>query len=208
MAAGTVLLVTRDSDLKSSLTEALSADAVAIEPTLSGEELLASRRDWQAGGCSIVVDAASLGTNAVSAIADLAARTSPAPVIVLLQDGDVRFTVDLMRAGAYHVIDKCDSAFLVTCIESSLKPDGLAQRRKQAAMRQVVLTASEQEVLRLTVAGLSNKQIAHRLELSLRTVNMRRAKLLEKFGASSRTDLIRLAVEAALCRQEGEAAAP
>lgn len=207
MATGIVFLLTSDSDLKASLMEELSARAITVEPAASVADLWACRGDCQGGGFSIVVDVASLGPNPVSVIANITAHNSPTPIIVLIQGSDVPLAVDLMRAGAFSVLEKCsDMDHLVTCIESAFKSNGLAPRRRQAAIRHIALTDSEQEVLRLTLAGASNKEIARELDISLRTVAIRRAKLVEKLGARNRAELIRLAIEAGLCRQDGEAA--
>ena len=209
MATETVLLVTSDSDFKSSLAGAMSAHGISVEPASSVERLLNSiERDWLAGGRSIVVDFTSLDPSAISVIADLGARTNSTPTIALIEVGDVRLAVDLMRAGAHDVVEKQgDLAHLVVAIRSSLIPNSSTEQRRMAIRHAVSgLTASEREVLRLTAEGSSNKEIARELEISLRTVAIRRAKLMEKLGASNRAELIRLAIEADLCRHDGEMA--
>ena len=208
MATDTVLLVTSDSDLESSLTEALSAHAIIVESASSVERLLSSvERDWQVGGCTIVVDDTSLGSNGISVMADLTARTNPTPIIALVRVGDVRLAVNLIRAGAYDVVEKQGhSEHLMVSIRSSLISNGRAEDHRRAAIRHAAsgLTASERGVLSMTVAGFSNKEIARELDISLRTVAIRRAKLIEKLGASNRAQLIRFALEAGLCGHNGE----
>ena len=123
------------------------------------------------------------------------------PVIIMTGHGDVSLAVRAMKAGAVDFIEK---PFSETAILDSIK---LAQRRFEQAHksdaataaareRMALLTPREREVFDGLVAGRQNKVIAFDLSISPRTVEIHRARVLEKMQARSLSELVRLALAA------------
>lgn len=123
------------------------------------------------------------------------------PIIVLSGHADVALAVRAMKAGAADFIEKPPTKDVV--IESAWRALELGeQSRKKAVMIQEVerriaeLTARERQVLDMIVAGQPNKIIAYELGLSARTIEIHRAKLMEKMRARRLSDLVRFALMA------------
>lgn len=121
------------------------------------------------------------------------------PVVILSTSGDVPVVVQAMRAGAHNFLQKpCTAADLREAVHDALSWDA-AHRRQQADQLRVErrlarLTPGEYDVLRLLVDGRSNRQIATALGVSVRAVEVRRAKLMQKMKAESLADLVRFAL--------------
>jgi two-component system response regulator FixJ len=124
------------------------------------------------------------------------------PVIVITGHGDVPLAVRAMKAGAADFIEKpfTDDAIL-SSIQSSLKPDRAAAPDPQVVERLETLTAREREVLELLVFGHQNKVIAFRLDISPRTVEIHRARVMEKMKVKSLPELVRTAMQAGIAPQ-------
>jgi two-component system response regulator FixJ len=123
------------------------------------------------------------------------------PVIVMTGHADVPLAVRAMKAGAVDFIEKpfSDEAILAS-IESALKRK---PKISDPAMveRLESLTPREREVLELLVIGHPNKVIAHRLDISPRTVEIHRAHVMEKMKARSLPELVRTAMQAGVTPQ-------
>ncbi|MDB5827306.1 MAG: two-component system response regulator [Variovorax sp.] len=119
------------------------------------------------------------------------------PVIFLTGHADVPTAVDLVKRGAFDFCEKpfSDNA-LVDRIEHALGASLRSQERKQAQRRLTdriaELTEREREVMRLVVEGLPNKLIADQLSISVRTVEVHRARLFEKMEVRSAVELANL----------------
>jgi two-component system response regulator FixJ len=133
------------------------------------------------------------------------------PVIVLTEDGNVPTAVRAMKAGAVDFIDKpSDDKRLLVAIEAALASIGQAERHREAAKAQRdreaaeaaqrigALSPRERQVLDGLVAGRPNKVIARDLGISVRTVEVHRARMLERLGIRRASEAIRLAVLATL----------
>jgi two-component system response regulator FixJ len=129
-----------------------------------------------------------------------------APVVIMTGHGDVRLAVRAMKAGALDFIEKpFDDGVILAAIRDAMAKHAARLAAKPAdpeiAARLGGLTAREREVLDLLVAGDPNKVIAYRLQISPRTVEIHRARVMEKMRAKSLPELVRMAMAAA-----GEAA--
>jgi two-component system response regulator FixJ len=127
------------------------------------------------------------------------------PVIVMTAQGDVQTAVRAMKAGAVDFIEKPygDDA-LVAAIESALK-DGAAKGRTDdiAAAAALIDTLSprERQVLEALVAGQPNKVIAFDLGISVRTVEVHRARMMDRLGVRQFAEAVRLSVLATLAER-------
>ncbi len=124
------------------------------------------------------------------------------PVIIMTGNGDIQTAVRAMKAGAVDFIEKpFDDDALLAAIEAALAMTAQIDREQasvRAAERLADLSAREREVLDALVAGHPNKVIAGDLGISVRTVEVHRARMLQRLGTRRLADAIRLAVIASL----------
>jgi two-component system response regulator FixJ len=124
------------------------------------------------------------------------------PVIVMTAGGDVQTAVRAMKAGAIDFIEKpFDDEVLLNAIKASLAPAGQGDRADKtldAARRLAALSPRERQVLDALLAGRPNKVIAYDLGLSVRTVEVHRARMMERLGVHQLSEAIRVAVMATL----------
>jgi FixJ family two-component response regulator len=156
--------------------------------------------------CVVIDMTANLANqiDALALLAKLSCRTAPMPVVALVAPGDVRSAVQLMRGGAFEVIEMVgDEQELVEAIllaiEDREAAGPLVRSAGDLSLGMFELSDAERQLLQLTVAGVVNKQIARQMVVSLRTVHIRRSALMKKLGARTRADLIRLALQSGLC---------
>src|ERR1700730_2349225 len=115
------------------------------------------------------------------------------PVIVMTAAGDVQTAVRALRAGAIALpCEPIDDEVLLNAIEASFTPAG----QGDAARRLTELSPRERQVLDALLAGRPNKLIAHDLGLSVRTVEVHRARMMERLGVRQLSEAIRLGVMA------------
>ena len=121
------------------------------------------------------------------------------PVIVITGHADVPLAVEAMKIGAADFLEKpFDDEALLASVRSALNT--LDRDRKREAERSEIesrlsgLSSREREVLEGLVAGQANKQIAHTLGISPRTIEIYRANLMTKMQAASLSDLVRMAM--------------
>ena len=124
------------------------------------------------------------------------------PIIVMTGHGDVQIAVQAMKAGALDFIEKpFDDDRLLGAIEQALALSGRVSRDREMAEaldKAAALSPREREVLDGLVAGKPNKVIAYGLGISVRTVEVHRARMLERLGTRSTAEAIRLGVMATL----------
>jgi FixJ family two-component response regulator len=125
------------------------------------------------------------------------------PIIFITGHGDVPMTVQAMKAGAVEFLTKpFDDEVLLSAIRHALKRSAavLDDQAEITAMRNTYesLTPREQDVMRLVVAGMLNKQIGLKLGISEITVKAHRGKVMQKMKADSVADLVKTAVKLGL----------
>jgi two-component system, LuxR family, response regulator FixJ len=129
------------------------------------------------------------------------------PVIVMTGQGDVQTAVQAMKADAVDFIEKpFDDEVLLRAIEVTLARGGRPDRGREAAeaaQRIATLSPRERQVLDALLAGRPNKLIAFDLGISVRTVEVHRARMMERLGTRHLAEAIRLAVMAQLASGEG-----
>ncbi|MEJ1970591.1 MAG: response regulator [Rhizomicrobium sp.] len=126
-------------------------------------------------------------------------RTIPGlPVIIMTGHGDVPMAVQAMKEGAIEFLEKpFEKAILVGALETAFARTATEPPTDAAGSRQSPrksLTERERQVFDLLVEGHQNKMIAHKLGISVRTVEVHRGRIMDKLGARSLADLVRLSL--------------
>ena len=153
-------------------------------------------------GC-VLLDVQMPGMNGLELQANLNERGIRLPVIVMTGQGDLATAVRAMKAGAVDFVEKpFDDDLLLTTIETALATAaGRAFRERtiaDATALIALLSPRERQVLEGILAGRSTKMIGHDLGISPRTVEIHRARMLERLRTRSMAEAIRLAVMAGL----------
>ena len=197
MNAGTptVYIVDDDPAVRDSFALLLRLQGFSSRVFASGEEFLAAYSpDW--AGC-VVLDLRMPGMSGLALQSAMLDRGIKLPVVVVTAHGDVAAARAMLRAGALDFLEKpLDDNQLVAAVRAAFQRD--AEDRKHAlAVAQAKhwmerLTPREREVLDLVVAGRHNREIAAELGISARTVEVYKARLMEKLRVDRLPDLIRL----------------
>ncbi len=156
--------------------------------------------DWR--GC-IVLDIRMSGMNGLACFDALRGRACSLPVIFLTGHGDVPMAVSALKNGAYDFVEKpFNDNDLVDLVVKALESDARSQaeiaNRETVAQRLAKLTGREKEVMELILAGKFNKVIADELNISMRTVEVHRARVFEKMGVRSAVELAQALASAGL----------
>jgi two-component system response regulator DctR len=169
-------------------------------------EWLGTRRDpWPDAPACLLLDVRMPGTSGLVLFEQLAERAllRALPVIFLTGHGDVPTAVSAVKRGAFDFVEKpfSDNA-LVDRVEQALAVSAaaLTERRARGRAERALaeLTEREREVMRLVIDGRPNKLIADALEISVRTVEVHRARVFEKMGVRSAVELANLLREKGL----------
>lgn len=189
----TVHIVDDDEALRDSLIWLLESEGLKVATYPSAEAFLQA---WspQMSGC-LVLDVRMPGMSGMELYERLNAQHSTLPVAFITGHGDVPMAVSALKKGAVDFIEKpFNDRDLLKLIEQCLTIDRAqrAQRTQEAeaARRLEQLTTREREVMDLIVAGRLNKQIADDLAISIKTVEVHRARVMEKMGVSSLAELV------------------
>ena len=194
---GTVYVVDDDEAVRDSVQWLLEGQDFRVRSFESAESFLA-RYDPREIGC-VLIDIRMSGMSGLDLQDRLAERDSPLPVAFVTGHGDVPMAVDTMKKGAMDFIQKpFNEESLVPLVERMLEQARAAfAEHQQAASRDALLsklTGREAQVLERIVAGRLNKQIADDLGISIKTVEAHRANIMEKLGANTVADLLKIAL--------------
>ena len=202
-----VYVVDDDRDVRRSLSFMLGASEIPSHPYGSGADFLEALPDLEPG--CILLDLRMPQMDGFQVMSELAGRGVDWPVIVMTGHGEIPIAVRAMKLGAVDFIEKPFSEqTLLDCFSQAfdlLEERGAAgKRRREASARAALLTAREREVLASLLAGLSNKQIATTLGISLRTVEMHRGNMMDRLQASSLAEALTLALDAGIAPATGK----
>ena len=194
---GTVYVVDDDEAVRDSVQWLLEGQDFRVRCFESAEVFLA-RYDPREVAC-LIVDIRMDGMSGLELQDRLLERKSPLPIAFITGHGDVPLAVDTMKKGAMDFIQKpFKEDQLVPLVERMLEQArALFTEHQQAASRDALLaklTGREAQVLERIVAGRLNKQIADDLGISIKTVEAHRANIMEKLGANTVADLLKIAL--------------
>jgi len=194
---GTVHVVDDDEGVRDSLQWLLEGKDYRVRCYDSAETFL-SRYDPREVAC-LIVDIRMGGMTGLELQDRLIERRSPLPVVFITGHGDVPMAVSTMKKGAMDFIQKpFQEEALLSLVERMLEQARESFNAYQnTASREALLaklTSREAQVLERIVAGRLNKQIADDLGISIKTVEAHRANIMEKLGANTVADLLKIAL--------------
>jgi two-component system, LuxR family, response regulator FixJ len=193
-----VFIVDDDEAVRSSLRLLLKSLGLAPSAFGSAREFL-DGYDPAQPGC-LVLDVRMPQMSGLELQEELNRRGAVLPVIFITGHGDVPMAVEAMQAGAFDFLQKpFRDQDLIDRIQRALEKDrtirAALDKRGLIGERFGSLTPREREVLDLTTQGKSNKQMAFELGVSQRTIEIHRGRVMEKTGAASLAQLVRMAMD-------------
>ena len=198
MTSAVVHLIDDDEHVRRALAFLLGTAGFAVRVYDSASAFLAKFE--QGSGDCVVSDVRMPGIDGLHLLKTLKEMGATIPVIVMTGHADVALAVAAMKAGAVDFIEKpFPDEILVHAVQMALARGGRsgpAGNAAQVRARLASLTQREREVLDGLLAGHPNKTIAYDLGLSPRTVEVHRANVMTKMGASSLSELVRMTLGA------------
>jgi two-component system response regulator FixJ len=196
----TIFIIDDDAAVRDSLELLLESAGFRQVAAYSSSRAFLDEATPRPGDC-LLLDIRMPGMDGLELQDELAQRGTRVPVVMMTGHGDVPIAVRAMKAGAVDFIEKPFSDDIMLESVRRALALGAAAQRKEEASGEVMghlasLTAREREVLEGMVAGHPNKVIAHELGISPRTVEIHRARVMEKMAARSLSALVRMALAA------------
>ena len=201
MSEATVFVVDDDSSTRELLTWLMKRHGLRTEVFPDARSFLKSYKP-EMSGC-LVVDLNMPGMSGLELQQYLKEHGVLLPVLFLSGRADVPKAVKAVREGAIDFIEKpFDYKRVVTLVEDCLRRDAEArakhERKRAYCVRLAQLTQREREVLDLVVSGRMNREIAEKLDISIKTVEAHRAKIMEKLEVDSVAQLVQATLAAQL----------
>lgn len=195
----TVFIIDDDPAVRQALSVLVRSMKMRAETFESAQQYL-DALDPARPGC-LLLDVRMPGTSGLELLEQLSRAEIRLPAIIMSAYGDVPMVVRAMKAGALNFLEKpCRDQQLWEAIQEGLKWDAANRQEmamhSKAAHRLNRLTPGEHEVLRHLIDGRSNKTIAEELGMSVRTIEVRRAKIMKKMKAESLAELIKSTISA------------
>ncbi len=197
MSEPTVFIVDDDLAVARSLRWLIESVQIKVETFASAQAFL-DGYDAAKPGC-LVLDVRMPGMSGIELQERLTAQRIRVPIIFITGHGDVQMAVRAVQAGAFDFIEKpFNDQDLLDRMQRAISFDaerrGRDSQRAQLSALVASLTPREREVMDLVVEGMSNKAVANTLGLSAKTVEVHRAKVMEKMNARSVSDLVKMSM--------------
>jgi FixJ family two-component response regulator len=190
-----VYIVDDDPAVRDSLSLLLSLRGYRTATFASAEDFLAALRpEWK--GC-VIADIRMPGMSGLALQAELARRGVRLPVVIVTAHGDVASARAAFKSDAVDFLEKpFDEHGPVAAVEAAFRREraraSRAERAGERAAQLARLTGREREVVHLLAEGLHNVEVAERLAISPRTVEVHKARIMAKLGARNLAELIRI----------------
>ena len=189
-----IYVVDDDEAMRDSMTWLLEGEGYKVACFEAAEAFLKTRHDAMRG--CLILDVRMPEMSGLELHEKLDALGSQLPIIFITGHGDVPMAVAALQRGACDFIEKpFRDEDLLSRIERALELDGqlAARQQRNSAIEHRLgqLTQREREVMQLVVAGKLNKQIADQLDISMKTVEAHRARVMEKMGVRTLAELVK-----------------
>jgi FixJ family two-component response regulator len=197
VARGEVFIVDDEPTVRDALSMVLRLEGYQVSGFANGAAFLDAARG-RVPTC-ILLDVHMPGRSGLDILKELNAQHYPAPIFIISGQGDIPMAVEAIRNGALDFIEKpFDAKTVVMRIAEAV--EAWARRHNDKSANQVPtnfpgcdqLTTRERDVLVQITGGASNKVAGRQLGISPRTVEVHRARILEKLGAKNAADLVRI----------------
>jgi len=194
---GTVFLIDDDAGVRDSLSLLLSLKNISTQPFASADSFLESYTPERTG--CVLTDLRMPGMTGLELQTAMRERHIELPIVVFTAHGDVATARAALKNGAFDFLEKpVDEAMLLDVLRNALRVDrerrSAATERSTSGQRRDRLTEREREILKLLTVGHSNREIAAQLGISPRTVEVHKARIMEKLECRSLAELIRVNV--------------
>jgi two-component system response regulator FixJ len=197
-APGDIYVVDDDASVRDALSLVLTLEGFHVSGFAEGNSFLAAVRQHQPD--CIILDVHMPGRSGLDILKELHNQHCAVPLFIISGQGDIPMAVDAIRNGALDFIEKpFNAATLVTRVREAIAAaarqavqspsgSGLAARFPGREL----LTPREYQVLELIANGASNKEAGRHLGISPRTIEVHRARIMEKLGAKNTVDLVHI----------------
>jgi Response regulator len=198
--SGEIFIVDDDPLVVNALTVVLSREGYQVSGFGEGASFLVAAKS-RTPTC-IILDVQMPGQSGLDILRELNAQQYPAPIFIISGIGDIPMAVEAIKSGALDFIEKpFDAATVVTRVREAVEAWARRSQRGAASSADILsksfpghdlLTSRERDVLGQIAAGSSNKQAGRELGISPRTIEVHRARIMEKLGAKNAADLVRI----------------
>lgn len=195
---GDLFIIDDDAMMRDALSVVFTLAGYRVTGFVDGETFLAVASDRTPA--AVLLDLHLPAKSGLVVLRELDARSYPAPIFIVTGDSDVSSAVEAVKSGAFdYLVKPLDASAIVARVRSAIT--AFARRDGSAVGKiglpadfpgQSLLTPREREVLSQIAEGASNKEVGRRLGISPRTVEVHRARLMEKIGARNAADLVRI----------------
>ena len=193
--SSTVYIVDDDPGIRASISDLLDSIGVSTVAFASAEDFLAARNS-DMSGC-LLLDVRLPGMNGMEMQAKLSESGFSIPIIIMTAHGDMPMVRKALKSGAVEFLIKpFRDEELLEAVEQAFAID---QARKRVGnlvnsiqARTGTLTMRESQVMALVAAGLTNKEIADKLNLSVATVKLHRGQMMRKMEVETLADLVKI----------------
>ncbi|POF32091.1 response regulator transcription factor [Roseibium marinum] len=191
--AEAIYIVDDDPAVRDALSVLFNMEGYVVETFSDGDTFIKSAS--KAVPACVMLDVHMPGRSGIEILKALNAENYPAPIFIISGQGDIPMAVEAIRNGAFDFIEKPFSAETVLeRVKESIA--AMKQRKPQDTILSFhgaeMLTRRELEVLKEITNGASNKEAGRTLGISPRTVEVHRARIMEKLGARNAADLVRI----------------
>ena len=198
MTTAVVHVVDDDEGFRNSLRSLLESCDMTVETYADAEEFLARYAPNQPG--CLLLDVRMPKMSGLQLQEELQKRQIRVPLVFITAHGDVAMAVTAVRRGALDFIEKpFDDEALIGLIRDALDKDAqdreASERQMDFGTRLASLSARERDVLDRVVEGRLNKTIAEQLDISVKTVEFHRKRIMNKLRAKTATELVNLVVQ-------------